>query len=183
MKARGPAAQAGGIFVKQLLSDEKTVWRDPGGSWACLRPVAHYEWIDSPCQRLWHKNACGVSLCRSFFLRWITADFTHRRNNSVERPWRILSLFTIASEFTLLVCDTDKRRLCKAGRFSYGEPRRTPPLEETSLHRRNDSVERPWGMLSLFTTCLRLQVNSPCFFALATVARQREENTTWLTVH
>ena len=35
MKARGPAAQAGGIFVKQVLSDEKTVWRDPGD----LEPV------------------------------------------------------------------------------------------------------------------------------------------------
>ena len=52
--------------------------------------------------------------------------------------------------------------LCKAGRFSYGESPRTPPLEGTSLHRRNISVERPWGILSLFTTCLRLRVKSPC---------------------
>ena len=44
-------------------------------------------------------------------------------------------------------------RLCEAVRFSYGEPPRTPPLEGTSLHRRNNSVERPWGILSLFTTC------------------------------
>jgi len=50
--------------------------------------------------------------------------------------------------------------LCKAGCFSYGESPRTPPLEGTSLHRRNNSVERPWGILSLFTTCLRLK--SPC---------------------
>ena len=49
-------------------------------------------------------------------------------------------------------------RLCKAGRFSYGEPPRTPPLEGTSLHRRNISVERPWGILSLFTTRLPLWV-------------------------
>ena len=40
--------------------------------------------------------------------------------------------------------------LCKAGYFSYGESPRTPPLEGTSLHRPN-SVERPWGILSLFT--------------------------------
>ena len=46
-----------------------------------------------------------------------------------------------------------------AGRFSYGESPRTPPLEGTSLHRRNNSVERPWGILSLFTTCLQLWVN------------------------
>ena len=50
--------------------------------------------------------------------------------------------------------------LCKAGRFSYGESPRTPPLEGTSLHRRNISVERPWGILSLFTTCLPLWVKS-----------------------
>ncbi len=42
---------------------------------------------------------------------------------------------------------------CEADRFSYGESPRTPPLEGTSLHRRNNSVERPWGILSLFTTC------------------------------
>ena len=56
--------------------------------------------------------------------------------------------------------NTDKRRLCKAGSFSYGESPWTPPLEGTSLHRWNNSVERPWGILSLFTTCL--QVQSPC---------------------
>ena len=44
--------------------------------------------------------------------------------------------------------------------FSYGESPRTPPLEGTSLHRRNISVERPWGILSLFTICLPLWVKS-----------------------
>ena len=57
--------------------------------------------------------------------------------------------------------NTDKWHLCKAGSFSYGESPRTPPLEGTSLHRWNISVERPWGILSLFTTCLRLCVKSP----------------------
>ena len=56
--------------------------------------------------------------------------------------------------------NTDKWHLCKAGSFSYGESPRTPPLEGTSLHRWKNSVERPWGILSLFTTCL--QVQSPC---------------------
>ena len=62
-------------------------------------------------------------------------------------------------------------RLCKAGLssfffffffffFCYGELPWTPPLEGTSLHRRNNSVERPWGILSLFTTCLPLWVKS-----------------------
>ena len=52
--------------------------------------------------------------------------------------------------------NTNKWHLCKAGSFSYGESPRTPPLEGTSLHWWNNSVERPWGILSLFTTCLRL---------------------------
>ena len=46
-----------------------------------------------------------------------------------------------------------------SGHFSYGESPRTPPLEGTSLHRRNNSVERPWGILSLFITCFQLRVN------------------------
>ena len=54
--------------------------------------------------------------------------------------------------------NTDKWHLCKAGSFSYGESPRTPPLEGTSLHRWNNDVERPWGILSLFTTCLQLWV-------------------------
>ena len=51
-------------------------------------------------------------------------------------------------------------RLYKAGCFSYGESLQTPPLEGISLHRRNNSVERPWGILSLFMTCVQLQMNS-----------------------
>ena len=52
--------------------------------------------------------------------------------------------------------NTGKWHLGKAGSFSYGESPRTPPLEGTSLHQWNNSVERPWGILSLFTTCLHL---------------------------
>ena len=46
-----------------------------------------------------------------------------------------------------------------SGHFSYGESPRTSPLEGTSLHQRNNSVERPWGILSLFMTCFQLRVN------------------------
>ena len=68
------------------------------------------------------------------------------------------------NEITLLhnATQTSGLHLRKAGRFSYGESPRTPPLEGTSLHRRNNSVERPWGILSLFTTCLQFWVKSPC---------------------
>ena len=53
-------------------------------------------------------------------------------------------------------CHVFVKQVC----FSYGESPRTPPLEGTSLHRRNISVERPWGILSLFTACLPLWVIS-----------------------
>ena len=55
-------------------------------------------------------------------------------------------------------CHVFVKQVC----FSYGESPRTPPLEGTSLHRRNISVERPWGILSLFTACLSLWVKSSC---------------------
>ena len=85
----------GPLPLRELHStDETTVWRDPGGSWACLLPV--YMWIH---------------LARG--------------------------------------CDTNKWQLCKADSFSYGVSPQTPPLEGTSLHRRNNIVERPWGILSL----------------------------------
>ena len=58
--------------------------------------------------------------------------------------------------------NTDKWHLRKAGSFAYSESLQTPPLEGTSLHRWNNNVDRPWGILSLFTTCLRLCVKSPC---------------------
>ena len=74
----------------------------------------------------------------------------------------VYDLFPITSEFVLpeVVTQTCMWQLCGAGRFSYGESPRTPPLEETPLHRRNMSVERPLGILSLFTTCFRLRVKS-----------------------
>ena len=53
-------------------------------------------------------------------------------------------------------CHVFVKQVC----FSYGESPRTPPLEGTSLHRRNISVERPWGILSLFTACSPLWVIS-----------------------
>ena len=89
---------------------KKKVWRVPGVSWACIRPVSDFEWIH-------YTNGCD---------------------------------------------DTDVWLACGADRFSYGESPRTPPLEETSLHRRNMSVERPWGILGLFTTGFWPQMNSQC---------------------
>ena len=72
----------------------------------------------------------------------------HQRNNRVGSPWGILSLFTPRVRLRL---NSPCQRLwchryvvfCGAGRFSYGVSPRTPPLEGTSLHRRNMSAERP----------------------------------------
>ena len=60
-----PVTQTGSVFVKQVVflsvnhrgplpltelhsTGETWVWRDPGGSWACLRPVSGYEWSRPP---------------------------------------------------------------------------------------------------------------------------------------
>ncbi len=78
----------GPLPLRELHSTGETiVWRDPGGSWACLWPVSNYEWINSPSQRLWHRYNVSSFLffsfflsffllffSRSFFLWWITTD-------------------------------------------------------------------------------------------------------------
>ena len=173
MNHRGP------LPLRELHStDDTIVWRDPGGSWACLRPVSDYEWIPPSRGCRWHRHTRMWRLCEAGRFSYGVSPRTpplegtslHRRHNrySVERPWGILSLFT--TRFRLRVNSPFQRlwhrhtcmwRLCKAGRFSYGESPWTPPLEGTSLHRWNNSVERPWGILSLFTTRFRLRVNSP----------------------
>ena len=119
-------------------------------------------------------------ICKYYFLRWISVPLPqpppqpipgetslHQQNKSVESPWVVLMLFTI--RFRLRVNSSYQRlwwhrfvEFCGTGRFSYGVSPRTPPLEGTSLHRRNTSMERPWGILSLFTTCFGLRVNLPC---------------------
>ena len=106
---------------------------------------------------------------RSFFLRWITADpspwgnFTPPMTKDLvwRDPGGSWARFRPVSDYNWIHPSWDcswqtyicMRCLCETGRFSYGESPRTPPLEGTSLHRRNNSVERPWGILSLFTTC------------------------------
>ena len=90
------------------------------------------------------------------------ASFSNSKSKPLRRRVLIEEGLAKSSEKQQHSVNTDKWHLCKAGSFSYGESPRTPPLEGTSLHRRNNSVERPWGILSLFTTCLPLCVKSPC---------------------
>ena len=106
---------------------------------------------------------------RSFFLRWITADPSTDETIVCRDTWGSLVFSRPVSDYEWIHpfrgCRWHRHtcmwRLCEAGRFSYSESPRTPPLEGTSLHRWHNSVERPWGILSLFTTCFWLRVNSP----------------------
>ena len=167
-----------GVFVKQVVfltvnhrgplplrelhsTDETIVWRDPGGSWACLRPVSDYEWIHPSRGCRWHRLIIMyvVSLwSRSFFLRWnhrgpLPLRELHSTDETIvwRDPRGSWACLRPVSDYEWIHSSRNCRwhrhtcmwRLCKAGRFSYGETPRTPPLEGTSLHRRNNSVERP----------------------------------------
>ena len=109
---------------------ETTVWRDPGGSWACLWPIHHCKWNHSArgcVTDKWH-------LCKTdqlFFLFFLNGESPrtpplegtslHRRNKECGETLGdlepVYDLFTITSEITARGCDTDKWHLCKAGFF------------------------------------------------------------------
>ena len=110
-------------------------------------------------------------------LKWTsqTGKEPYKKHSEKNRPYKMIKRTTKALKTRVLIEEglakssikqhldnADKWHRCIAGSFSYGEPPRTTPLEGTSLHRWNNSVERPWRILSLFTTCLRLCVKSPC---------------------
>ena len=163
--------QTCGVFVNQVVfltvnhrgplplreihsTDETIVWRDPGGSWACLRPVHSYLSLPKAVTQ-----TCGVFVNQVIFLTVnhrgpLPLREIHSTDETIvwrdpEGSWaclRPVQLFTPAKG-----CDTDMWRLCKSGRFSYGESPRTPPPEGNSPHRRNNSVERPGGSWA----CLR----------------------------
>ena len=131
------------VFVKQVHFSYSESPRTPPIEWTSLHwrtysvdlePVYDLHPItNSPCQRLWHR------------LRWLFFFFSF---------FFFLHFFYSSSFFHFFFLFS-----FSAGHFSYGESPRTPPLEGTSLHRRNNSVERPWGILSLFMTCFQLRVN------------------------
>ena len=69
----------GPLPLRELHSTGETmVWRDPRGSWACLRHVSDYEWAHTSrgCTRWDVQTYMSVASLwrRSFFLRYITAD-------------------------------------------------------------------------------------------------------------
>ena len=148
-------------------TDETIVWRDPGGSWACLRPVSDYEWIHISRGCRWYRHVCGVFLKQVVFLTVnhrgpLPLGELHSTDETI--VWR-----DPGGSWACLRPVTDykwihpSRGVCgvfvKQVIFFTVSPW-TPPLEGTSLHRRNNSVERPWGILSLFMTCFWLRVNS-----------------------
>ena len=124
--------------------------------------------LNSPFKWLWWHRYVVFLWSRSFFLRWITADpspwgnFTpptkHECGETLGDLEPVYDLFPITGEnyshcqklWHRHVCDITAKQV-----IFLGKSPRTPPLEGTSLHRRNMSVERPWGILSLFTTCFQ----------------------------
>ena len=94
----------GPLPVRKLHSTGETiVWRDPGGSWACLRPVSDYERTCTFRGCRWHvKHICLWRFCEAGRFSYGESPRTlpregtslHRRNSIVERPWGILGPFT-----------------------------------------------------------------------------------------
>ncbi len=147
------------VFVKQVhFSYSESPWTPPI-EWTSLHwrtysvdlePVYDLHPItNSPCQRLWHRHNVSsfffsfLLIFAFFLLFFFSSSFFHSSS------FFLFFLFIFSSLFFFSF----------SGHFSYGESPRTPPLEGTSLHRRNNSVERPWGILSLFMTCFQLRVN------------------------
>ena len=110
------------------------VWRDPGGSWACLRPGSDYEWIHLSRGCDTDIYVCGVFVKQVVFLTvnhhrslpFRELHSTDDNRSSVERPWGILSLFTTISNYEWIHPSRGCRWrrhicmwcLCEAGHFS-----------------------------------------------------------------
>ena len=153
-------------------TNETIVWRSLGKLEPVYAPCSTSIEFTLPVAVM--TQICGVLWSRSFFLRCITADPSPSGNFTPPTKRKcgetlgdlepVYDLFPVTSELALpeVVTQICMWKLCGACRFSYGESPRTPPLERTSLHRRDTSVERPQGILSLFTTCFRLRMKWPC---------------------
>ena len=77
------ANHRGPLPLRELHStDEIRVWRDPEGSWACLRPVSDYEWIHPGS--LWQTGSVFVK--QALFIIIIIFTLLHQQNMSMERP-------------------------------------------------------------------------------------------------
>ena len=122
--------------------------------------------LNSPFQRLWWHGYVVFLWNRSFFLRWITADPSPWGNFTPPTKYEcgetlgdlepVYDLCPITGEFALPelwhrhVCGINVKQVV----FLTVNHRGPLPLRE--LHSTDEiimSVERPWGILSLFTTC------------------------------
>ena len=139
-----------------------------------LKLVRKFAIMSEFCQWLWNGHVASL-WSRSFFLRWITADpspwgnFTPPAKQECGETLGdlepVYDLFPTASEFTL-----PKSAIQTCGVFveqvvfltvNYRGPL---PLKELHSTGERISVERPWGILSPFTTCFRQRMNSPCHY-------------------
>ena len=122
--------------------------------------------LNSPSQRLWWHRYVVFLWNRPFFLRWITADPSPWENFTPPTKYEcgetlgdlepVYDLCPITGEFALPelwhrhVCGINVKQVV----FLTVNHRGPLPLRE--LHSTDEiimSVERPWGILSLFTTC------------------------------
>ena len=248
-KKQHSETQTSGIFVKQVVfhtvnhrgplplkelhsTGETIVWRDPGGSWACLPPVHKCNHSATICdtrgihpkQHTKKRGALGntkkTKTTRRRAGMWVEEVYENDPKGSIQNERSPMKCYMEQNHSVTIIAwlmkakekalkwtsqtgkkpyknhseknstpqnaeknnkttkkkssgrrregqaksskkqhseNTDKWHLRKAVGFSSGESPRTPPLEGTSLHRWNNSVERPWGILSLFTTCLQVQ--------------------------
>ena len=114
----------GPLPLKELHStDETWMWRDPGGSWACLRPVSIKS--ELAVQRLWHRHVCGSFVKQVVFLTMNhRGPLPFRKLHSTEETWvwrdpegPVYDLFPIKRELALpeAVTQTCMRRLGGTG--------------------------------------------------------------------
>ena len=158
-----------GNFTPPMTTD--IVWRDPGGSWACLWPASGYEWIH-PFIGLRDADICMWRLREEYFfssgesLRTPPLRELHSTDETI--VWRdpggfepVYDLFTITSKFTLPEAVTDMWGLCAASHmeqfvFPIRNQRGPHPLRE--LHSTDKTIVwRPRGIWTY------LRLNSPCY--------------------
>ena len=145
--------QSSGVFVKQVVfltvshrgplplrelhsTDEEFVWRDPGGSWACLRPAYDDDWI-SPACGMRHKHVT---------ILWIKSDL----RSCVK--FGVLGSACLKVHNFMVSVDV-KQHWTESSRFSCGQPSQitTPLVEGIIVHSIGEAltvwIEGPWGNL------------------------------------
>ena len=134
-------------------------------------------------RRLCAREASRFSYSKSTWTFPLYKKSVNWQNRTMEKPWGMMGLFNVSdhNRWTLQVADLSEKRWFCLNYFSEFTPPETVtqtcmwsqvvfltvnhhgPVPLRELHSTDDkrsSVERPWGILSPFSTRFRLQVNS-----------------------